>query len=650
MYRRDFLQTTSQAALAVGILGTVSTACRPAPGSGDPVLATFQHDYFLDTLRRYPVICTYLGGDGFDPSLTDVGGTLRDWSAAAIATEVAALRKLGKALEALSPGALSPAAAIDREVVMAQADYLVHMLGDRRYHERCIDTYVAEPFRGVDWQIQGLSDQGHGLLGLEPEWDLIAKRVEAIPAYVATARINLEAGLRAGNRPDQRMVERDGVKGCADNAEYFTTTFAATAKPLLGSRPFAAAMLTRLTAAGTAAAKAWKDLGDWLVAAYGTTDTTDRFAVGEAEYAWRVAHCLRDPRSPAELFAYGADQVGVYEAKIFTVAQQVAEEAKLSLPWGADAEKRASLKQVIAFLSRESPRNDDQLFAWYREDGERAVAYGRERGLFDIPADYKLDVEPTPPVLRATIDAAYYPAPPFKKNGVGRFYLSPTGNDPGALKLNNHASVATTAVHEGFPGHDWNYKYLTQFADQVSNIRWLTPGAVEDSASMWSDSMALEGWGLYSEELMSEPTPDRPYGFYTAPEYMYELQGQLMRAVRIVVDVGIHTGRMSFDQAVDYFATNHNFVPNACATAATDAEARAVCETATRAIYRYSKWPTQAITYNLGKNAIVELREAFRAARGSRYSAQDFHERFMKMGTISPHHFREQFLADAAQG
>ena len=85
---------------------------------------------------------------------------------------------------------------------------------------------------------------------------------------------------------------------------------------------------------------------------------------------------------------------------------------------------------------------------------ERAVAYGREHGLFDVPATYRLDVLPTPPVLGSAGGAAYYPAPPFKKSGVGRFYLSPTGNDAAALKLNNRASIADTAVHEGFPGHE----------------------------------------------------------------------------------------------------------------------------------------------------------------------------------------------------
>jgi uncharacterized protein (DUF885 family) len=232
-------------------------------------------------------------------------------------------------------------------------------------------------------------------------------------------------------------------------------------------------------------------------------------------------------------------------------------------------------------------------------------------------------------------------APPFKKSGVGRFYLTPTENDPAKLRLKNRASIADTAVHEGFPGHDWHFKYMTQHANEISNVRWLTPGAVEDSSSMWSDSLAAEGWGLYAEELMAEPVAGRPYGFYSAAEYFYELQGQMTRAVRVRVDVGIHTGRMTFDQARDYYVDHVEFYPGACALK--DADAVAACDTAERAIYRYSKWPTQAIAYNLGKNAIIGLREETKKNMGTAYSPRAFHEKFMRMGTVPVVFFRDSF-------
>ena len=211
--------------------------------------------------------------------------------------------------------------------------------------------------------------------------------------------------------------------------------------------------------------------------------------------------CLATTRSAEQLYEYGAQQVALYSRLIQEVVAVIAKEAGL----GA-----ATTRDVVNHLAKDAPRNDDELFAWYRETAARAVAYGREHRMFDVPADYKLDILPTPPVLQNSIDAAYYMAPPFKKSGVGRFYLSPTGNDPARLRLKKRASIADTAIHEGFPGHDWHFKYMTQHAAEISNVRWLTPGAVEDSSSMWSDSLAAEGWGLYAEELMAEPVANRP--------------------------------------------------------------------------------------------------------------------------------------------
>jgi len=140
--------------------------------------------------------------------------------------------------------------------------------------------------------------------------------------------------------------------------------------------------------------------------------------------------------------------------------------------------------------------------------------------------------------------------------------------------------------------------------------------------------------------------PNHKYGFYSPGEYLYELQGQLLRAVRIRVDVGMHTGRMSFDDAIDYFTEHVLFTPGARTRAASDPAAKAAFDSATRAIYRYSKWPTQAITYNLGKNAIIDLREACKGQMGPSFSPKKFHERFMSQGPIGVAYIREQFLAE----
>ncbi|HTS90247.1 MAG TPA: DUF885 domain-containing protein [Gemmatimonadales bacterium] len=657
MNRRLFLLRTGQASLALGVLSRLSACQRPEPESQDGTFIGLRDRYFVRALSLNPVTATYLGGDAYDPSLADVDSRLRDWRPEAIAAELAFYAEIETERIGIDPAMLSPEARIDHAVLGAQLAFLRRQWGDRRYHERAVDTYVAEPFRGVDWQIQGMTvptepappgkaaAASETLRGTEEEWGQLLERVRAIPAYLAAARGNLEAGKKSGNVPDHRMVARDGVDGSKANAEYFRKSLLESARGFLGSRPFATNSLGDLTAASRQAADAWEGFAGFLLDTYDPKDLTDRFAAGEAEYAWRVKNCLRQDRNLEDLFAYGGDQVAHYEAQLFEVAQAVAREAGLTLPWSSDLDRRASTRAVMDALARQSPRNDDELFQWYREAGARAVAYGREQQLFDVPADYQLEVTPTPPVLRSTIDAAYYPAPPFKKTGVGRFYLTPTGNDPAALRLNNKSSIADTAVHEGFPGHDWHYKYMTQHLSEISNIRWLTPGAVEDSSSMWEDSMASEGWALYSEELMAEPVAGHPYGFYTPGERLYELQGQLLRAVRVRVDVGIHTGRMTYDQALDYYTQHVDFYPQARQAAAKDPAARAIMTDAERAIYRYSKWPTQAITYNLGRAAIVELREALRQKQGNRFDARAFHERLMLMGTIPAPYFRDWFLA-----
>lgn len=652
MNRRSFVHRAGVTAAAFGILRNMP-ACAPQTPAPPPspellpgTFAQLRDRYFVFHLDKNPVTSTYLGGDGYSPALADANTRLRNFTQAAIDAELREYRSLRASIAAIPEATLVGAEKADQQLMLAQLDFLIHQMGEQHYYQRALDTYVAEPFRGVDWQIQQMPEIPGGLLGNESDWQQVVARSLAIPTYIEVAKANLLAGKKAGAIPDKRMVQRDGINGSKANSEYFRTTLPKTAQQFIGSRPFAAGMMTQITAAGNSAATAWDGFALFLSQNFDVNETVDRYASGEAEYEWRVHNVLRDSRNAAELYEYGAAQVGLYTGKLVEVAKEFSANAKLNLPFGSDADNYASVKKVMDFLSKDSPKDDDQLFKWYRDAGDRAVAYGREHNLFDVPATYRLDVVPTPPVLQSTIDAAYYPAPPFKKSGVGRFYLTPTGNSAEALKLNNFASVADTAIHEGFPGHDWHFKYMTEHKDQIANIRWLTPGAVEDSSAMWSDSMATEGWGLYSEELMSEQLPDHKYGFYSPGEYLYELQGQLLRAVRIRVDVGIHTGRMTFDQAIDYFTEHVLFTPGARERATTDPAAKAAFDSASRAMYRYSKWPTQAITYNLGKNAIIALREECKARMGASFSAKKFHERFMSQGQIPVAFIRESFLAE----
>jgi uncharacterized protein (DUF885 family) len=367
----------------------------------------------------------------------------------------------------------------------------------------------------------------------------------------------------------------------------------------------------------------------------------NRYALGQAEYDWALKNNLRLDTTSAKLHEESWPIVQETRQQMIDLAREIG----ASHGWTLPSDGNAAVRAVFDELSKDYPKTDAEMVAWYRDAAFRLVDYGRKSGLFDVPADYKLEVVETPPPLRSSIDgAAYYPAPPFKTTGAGVYYVTPTGNDPGELKANNRASLADLSAHEGFPGHDWYYKVLATYGSEVSPVRWLTPGAIEDSSSMWEDSPAGEGWGLYSEALMAEPQPGFPHGFYTPEEHLYQLQGKLYRDLRVRIDTGIHTGRIAYDDAVDLFSSVVDFQPGSCRDSALSEGKAASCRTSERAIFRYSKWPTQAITYRLGRDQIYALRSEAQKRLGSRFSPKEFHLQFIRQGTIPPGDFSEELL------
>lgn len=625
------------------LMPLAAAAARP---SADLAYRRIEGRYVREFLRRHPVVSTYLGGSGLYPELARADGALRDWSPGALAEEARVYREVRAELELLDPRRLSPRHRVDRKAALHQIDFMLRQDEERKYWRRALDTYVNEAFRGVDWFLLGMRDEGQGRYGLEGEWRTAAARVGAVPAYLAVARSNLQAGIASGDVPDWRMVERDGLATSEENAKYFETTLPALAAERTRGQPFADGVVAELKTNGAAAAVAFRDFRGFVERSLATLPHTDRFVFGAKEYDWALKNNLRVASTAAELFEKSWPIVQKTRDELMAAARVVAEKNARDLPWDG-AHREVSTRAVFDLLSGDYPRSDDEMVRWYHDTALRLVQFARDNRMFEIPESYRLEVVVTPPVLASSIEgAAYYPAPPFRTAGAGRFYVTPTNGDVEMLKQNNRASIADLAAHEGFPGHDWHYKVMTQYRDAISPVRWLTPGEVEGSSSMWEDSMAAEGWALYAEHLMSEPEPRAPAGFYTPEERVYELQGQLLRDLRVRIDTGLHTGRMTFDEAVDLYSQVVDFLPGPCRGDGLSPEKKASCESAIRAIFRYSKWPTQAITYQLGKQRILALRaRATRLVPGPD-GRQRFHLLFMQQGTIPPGDFEDTLLAD----
>ena len=650
--------------VAAFVLSTLVAACGSPPGThslgnagaGDPLVRQTLSRYVVELLRRNPTTNTYLGGAGLDASLVRVDGTLRNYSPAALEEEDRWLAVTARELGSISADGLTDRVLIDRDVAIAQIRFLLRQHQTRHYQERAVDTYVGEPFRAIDWQLQGLTPTGANTYGTPDEWTLVSARVRAIPTFLAAARTQLEAGVKAGRVADWRMLERDGLDTSQANAVYFADTLPALAGERISGGSDRDRTLNDLRAAGKEAAEAYRAFRGFIAETFFEPGTRtvkasyagDRFAMGAQEYDWALQNNFHLDTKSADLFVESLPGIERTQNSMIALARQIAEARQ----WTVPADGPAAVRAVFDRLSSDYPKSDAEMVTWYRDAAFRLVDFARKTGLFDVPSDYSLEVVQTPPPLQSSIDgASYYPAPPFKGTGVGRFYVTPTHNDQAALQSNNRAALADLSAHEGFPGHDWYFKVLTLARDSVSPVRWLTPGAVEDSSSMWEDSLPAEGWGLYAEALMAEPQPNAPNGFYTSEERLYQLQGQLYRELRVRLDTGLHTSRISYDNATTAYSEVVDFLPGSCdhAGRATSDAKRASCDSAERAIFRYSKWPTQAITYRLGKDQIVAMREEASTLLGPRFSSKAFHLAFIRQGTIPSGYFKKALLKELAE-
>jgi len=124
----------------------------------------------------------------------------------------------------------------------------------------------------------------------------------------------------------------------------------------------------------------------------------------------------------------------------------------------------------------------------------------------------------------------------------------------------------------------------------------------------------IEGWAFYCEQLMKE------MGYFDISGQFAQLEAQLWRAARVVVDVGLHTGRMTFDQAVDFMVKRAH-----AAKVSTEAEVR-----------RYVRTPTQPMSYYIGKLEILKIREAFKEKMKDAFTLKEFHHQLLSSGSLPP--------------
>ena len=242
----------------------------------------------------------------------------------------------------------------------------------------------------------------------------------------------------------------------------------------------------------------------------------------------------------------------------------------------------------------------------------RARRHLIERDLATVPDDERIDVVPTPEYLRNVVPfAAYFEPAAFDKEPKGIYIVTPSvGHDPNAMREHNFSSISNTSIHEAYPGHHLQL----DVARRNGSLTRLMADAPE----------FVEGWGMYSELMMRE------HGFDDGPAFRVIMHTDaIWRACRIILDIRLHRGELTVDEATDFLVEQTNFER---------ANARAE-------VQWYTYRPTYPLSYLLGRTLLLELRSDEEARLGDRFSLKAFHDTLLRNGSL-PISFHRRLLAE----
>jgi uncharacterized protein (DUF885 family) len=303
---------------------------------------------------------------------------------------------------------------------------------------------------------------------------------------------------------------------------------------------------------------------------------------GAKYYRFLIRRETTTDLTPEQIHQIGLDEVKRDEAEMLGIAQK--------LGFADLASFRASLKSNAKLKAA----SGDALLEAYR--GYLTPMQGKLPQLFGRLPKAKFEVVAVPDYRAKTSAPAYYEAG------------APDGSRPGRLFIDtynatdrNLYSVEDIAYHEGLPGHHLQISIVLEL-DGLPAFR-----------KHQHYTAYTEGWGLYSERLGKE------VGFYQDPYSDYgRLEGDMWRAIRLVVDTGVHSKNWTREQMVQYFH-DHSNIDDISIQAEVD---------------RYIAWPSQALAYKIGQLKILELRERAKKALGEKFDLRAFHDQVLDSGAL----------------
>jgi len=285
-------------------------------------------------------------------------------------------------------------------------------------------------------------------------------------------------------------------------------------------------------------------------------------------------------------------------------------------------------KDVLQELGSNHPAPDKLLDA-FRATFDSLVGFIRAHHIVTIPSDVRPVVEETPPFMRATTFASMDTPGPFEKHATEAYFnvtLPDKSMTPEQVESYMHSfnvgTVISTAVHEAYPGHYIQFLWVPQAPSRVRKLL----GA----------NTNVEGWAHYCEQMMLDEGYGQP-GAGAKDDHeakllrLGQLQDALLRDARFIVGIQMHTGKMSFDEAVEFFQREGY-----------QSKESALVETK-----RGTADPTY-LYYTLGKLEIMKLREDLKKKQGAAFSLEQFHNEFLMQGFPPIKIVREAMLGDTS--
>jgi uncharacterized protein (DUF885 family) len=509
-------------------------------------------------LASHPVLASYMGDHRFDHQLGDQ-------SEEASERFQEGLKDFEARLAEFDPAEVPAERSIDEAVLHGMLKVLTLEHEEIGWHRLLPQTYLETVLDGV-----------HVLLSRD--FAPLPERLKNVLARLKEAPKVLADGKAALTRPARRWTE-SAIEVADGGCDFLDEVVL----PLAPQQP-------GLAEAVEEAKRAIIDFKRFLETEL--LPRSDRpLGIGAFLYNYKLRHEHHFDLKAEDLLAIGEEARRTTLLQLEETARRIAPDAT----W-----------QDLVERHKDSHPTAEGLLDAYRHEMERARAFVKEKGIATLPEGDSLQVIETPRFMRSVMPYAAYQSPgTYDRVQEGLFYVTPVDptNSPAdqaeQLRGHNRYGIPVTALHEGYPGH---HMQLTLANRQDTPIRHL-----------FGNNAYCEGWALYCEEMMYEQ------GFYPDElTRLFQLKDVLWRACRVIVDASLQTGRMTFDEAVDFLVD----------------EAKLERINAESEVTWYSYSPAYPMSYLMGKRGILAIREAYQQALGDRFDLREFHDRLLSLGTI----------------